>query len=99
MAFCATLDARLCSRESLVRIVSGAEESGYRRRLRSRVHQQLHTLGELWRFHLYFSSTTLASKEMSQMGGSLFKGSRRPISQWASTRLLYNHFAGHIRMN
>jgi hypothetical protein len=30
---------------------------------------------------------------------SLSKVSRRPISNWASLRLLYNHFAGHIRMD
>ena len=67
MAFCAALDAQLCNRESLVRIVPDAEKSCDRRRLRSRPYQQLHTLGDLWRFHLYSASTTLAPEEMSQV--------------------------------
>src|ERR1700722_17733834 len=79
MALCAGLDAQLCNRESVVRIVPGAEKSSHRRRLRSRPHQQLYTLGDLWRFHLYSASTTLASKEMSQVSHSSPKSAVAPF--------------------
>src|ERR1700733_15005691 len=66
MALRATVDARLCSRESMVRIVPGTEKFSDRLRLRSRLNQHLHALGELWWFHLSSASTTLASEAMNQ---------------------------------